>query len=73
MFVSEPSKPVADVIGPEPVEPQKRLIHPAEFVAIDTADRLDITDVLFIEITHHAMNFTPQRGEANPDRATIDA
>src|SRR5580704_11943829 len=71
--VAKVSEPIQDLVGPEPLEPVQRLVQGREFLVRDAADLLDGLDVLLIERIDDAADFLALRGEADADRAAIDA
>src|SRR3979490_2174916 len=66
------SKPIQDLVGPEPLEPVQRLVQRRELVVRDAADLLHGLDVLLIERVDDAADFLALRGQADADRAAID-
>src|SRR6202521_1557653 len=73
-FTSEKvSEPIQDLVGPEPLEPVQRLVQGREFLVRDAADLLHGLDVLLVERIDDAPDFLALRGEADTDRAAIDA
>src|SRR5712692_4538072 len=75
-FLSQPekvSKPIQDLVGPEPLEPVQRLVERRELLVRDAADLLHGLDVLLIERVDDAADFLALRGQANTDRTAIDA
>src|SRR6185295_8485922 len=69
----EISEPIQYLIGPEALEAMQRLVHRRELLVGDAADLLDGLDVLLIERIHDAADFLALRGQADADRAAIDA
>src|SRR5215475_4141603 len=69
----ELSEAVQDLIGPEPLEAMQRLVQRRELLVRDAADLLDRPDVLLIERIDDAADLLALRGQANADRAAIDA
>src|SRR6266436_6986422 len=67
------SETVQDLVGPEPFEPVQRLVQRRELVVRDAADLLHRLDVLLIERIDDAADFLALRGQANADRAAINA
>src|ERR1700733_7104241 len=67
------SEPIQDLVGPEPLEAVQRLVQGREFLVRDAADLLHGLDVLLIERIDDAADFLALRGEADADRAAIDA
>src|ERR1700688_2486501 len=67
------SEPIQDLVGPEPLEPVQRLVQRRELVVRDAADLLHGLDVLLIKRIDDAADFLALRGQANTDRAAIDA
>src|SRR6266702_1146451 len=67
------SEPIQDLVGPEPLEPVQRLVKGCEFLVRDAADLFHGLDVLLIERVNDAADFLALRGEADTDRAAIDA
>src|SRR6202790_2911005 len=67
------SEAIEDLVGPEPLEPVQRLVQGREFLVRDAADLLHGLDVLLIERFDDAADFLALRGEADADRAAIDA
>src|ERR1700719_2067666 len=67
------SEPVQDLVGPEPLEPVQRLVQRRELLVRDAADLLHGLDVLLVERVDDAADFLALRGEADADRAAIDA
>lgn len=61
------------MVGPEAIKPQERLVHPAEFIAVDPANRLYIPHMFLVEIAHHAVDLAAQRREADAHRTAINA
>src|SRR6516164_4502476 len=64
---------VEDLVGPETFEAMQRLVQRREFLVRNAADLLNGLDVLLIERVHDATNLLALRGQANADRAAIDA
>src|SRR6266404_795124 len=74
LFVSPKfSETVQDLVGPEPLEPVQRLVQGREFLVRDAADLLHGLDVLLIERLDDLADLLALRGEADADRAAIDA
>src|ERR1700688_1518325 len=67
------SKPIQDLVGPEPLEPVQRLVQRRELFVRDAADLLHGLDVLLIERVDDLADFLALRGQADADRAAIDA
>src|SRR6516162_4645317 len=67
------SEPIQDLVGPEPLEPMQRLVQRRELLVRDAADLLHGLDVLLIQRVDDAADFLSLRGQANADRAAIDA
>src|SRR5437899_9770027 len=67
------SEPIQDLVGPEPLEPVQRLVQGRELLVRDAADLLHRLDVLLIESVDDLADFLALRGQANTDRAAIDA
>src|SRR5260370_28747057 len=67
------SEPIQDLVGPEPLEPVQRLVQRRELFVRDAADLLHCLDVLLIERVDDLANFLALRGQADADRAAIDA
>src|SRR5215510_705882 len=67
------SEPIQDMIGPEPLEPVQRLVQRRELLVRDAADLLHGLDVLLIQRIDDLADFLALRGQADADRATIDA
>src|SRR5437867_439117 len=67
------SETIQDLVGPEPLEPVQRLVQRRELLVRDTADLLHGLDVLLIERVDDLADFLAVRGEADADRAAIDA
>src|SRR6478736_756190 len=70
---SKISEPIQDLVGPEPLKPVQRLVERRELLVRDAADLLHGLDVLLIERINDAADFLALRGEADADRAAIDA
>src|SRR5882757_3139417 len=73
LFGIMPSEPIQDLVGPEPLEPVQRLVEGREFLVRDAADLLHRLDVLLIQRIDDTADFLALRGQADADRATIDA
>src|ERR1700686_1397427 len=71
--VQKISEPVQDLVGPEPLEPVQRLVQRREFLVRDAANLFHGLDVLLIERVDDTADFLALRGEADADRAAIDA
>src|SRR5882762_7367490 len=71
--IEKVSETIQDLVGPEPLEPVQRLVQRRELVVRDAADLLHGLDVLLIERIDDAADFLALRGQANTDRAAIDA
>src|SRR6202163_2307484 len=71
--VEKVSETIQDLVGPEPLEPVQRLVEGREFLVRDAADLFHGLDVLLIQRIDDAADFLALRGEANADRAAIDA
>src|ERR1700687_4086253 len=69
----EVSEPIQDLVGPEPLEPVQRLVQGRGLLVRDAADLLHGLDVLLIERIDDAADFLALRGEADANRAAIDA
>src|SRR6202158_3884520 len=69
----EVSEPIQDLVGPEPLEPVQRLVQGRELLVRDAADLLHRLDVLLIQRIDDAADFLARRGQADADRAAIDA
>jgi hypothetical protein len=67
------SEPIQDLVGPEPLEPVQRLVEGCEFLVRDAADLFHGLDVLLIKRVDDLADFLALRGEADADRAAIDA
>src|ERR1700733_14130976 len=67
------SKPIQDLVGPESLEPVQRLVQGRELLVGDAADLLHGLDVLLVERIDDAADFLALGGEADADRAAIDA
>src|ERR1700726_2569603 len=67
------SKPIEDLVGPEPLEPVQRLVQGRELLVGDAADLLDRLDVLLVQRIDDAADLLALRGQADAHRATIDA
>src|SRR5450631_955447 len=67
------SETVQDLVGPEPLEPVQRLVQGREFLVRDAADLLHRLDVLLIERVDDLADLLALRGQADADRAAIDA
>src|SRR5437868_2267788 len=67
------SEAIEDLVGPEPLEAVQGLVEAGELLVRDAADLLDRLDVLLIERVDDAADFLALRGQADADRATIDA
>src|SRR6266581_3105789 len=67
------SEPIQDLVGPEPLEPVQRLVQGRELLVRDAADLFYGLDVLLIERVDDAADFLALCGEADADRAAIDA
>src|SRR5256885_3290659 len=67
------SKPIEDLVGPEPLEAMQRLVERRELLVRDAADLLYRLDVLLVERVDDAADFLALRGQADADRAAIDA
>src|SRR5262249_49383793 len=67
------SETIQDLVGPEPLETMQRLVQRRELFVRDTADLLDRLDVLLIERIDDAADLLALRGQANADRAAINA
>ena len=67
------SEPIQDLVGPEALEPVQRLVQRRELLVRDAADLLHGLDVLLIERVDDLADFLALRGEADADRATINA
>src|SRR5262245_28575737 len=66
-------QPVEDLIGPEPLEPVQRLVQRRELVGTDATDLLDRANVLLIKRLDDIAHLATLVGEADADRAAIDA
>src|ERR1700685_299902 len=73
MAIEKVSEPVQDLVGPEPLEPVQRLVQGRELLVGDAADLFHGLDVLLIQGIDDAADFLALRGEADADRAAIDA
>src|ERR1700686_2870948 len=69
----ETSEPIQDLVGPEPLEPVQRLVEGRELLLRDAADLFHGLDVLLVKRVHDAADFLALRGQANANRAAIDA
>src|ERR1700710_2785630 len=67
------SEPIQDLVGPEPLEPVQRLVQRRELFVRDAADLLHGLDMLLVQRIDDAADFLALRGEADADRAPIDA
>src|SRR5882757_5942930 len=67
------SEAIRDLVGPEPLEPVQRLVQRRELLVRDAADLLHGLDVLLIERVDDLADFLALRGQADADRAAIDA
>src|ERR1700761_8249784 len=70
---SESSETIQDLVGPEPLEAMQRLVQGRELLVGNAADLLHRLDVLLIERIDDAADFLALRGQADADRAAIDA
>src|SRR6201996_9559612 len=70
---SESSEPIQDLVGPEPLEAMQRLVQGRELLVGDATDLLHRLDVLLIERVDDAADFLALRGQADADRAAINA
>src|SRR5262245_4188200 len=66
-------QPVEDLIGPEPLKPVQRLVQRRELVGTDATDLLDRANVLLIKRLDDIAHLATLVGEADADRAAIDA
>src|SRR4029078_7514756 len=73
VWASNLSEPIQDLVGPEPLEPVQRLVQGRELLVRDAADLLHRLDVLLIERVADFADFLALRGQADADRAAIDA
>ena len=64
---------IQDLVGPEPLEAVQGLVQRRELLVRDAADLLDRLDVLLIERVDDAADFLALLGQANADRAAINA
>src|SRR5437773_11660417 len=67
------SEPIQDLVGPEPLEAMQRLVQRRELLVGDAADLLHRLDVLLVERVDDLADFLAPRGQADADRAAIDA
>src|SRR5579871_665981 len=70
---SKISETIENLVGPEPFETMQRLVQRRELLIGDAADLLDRLDVLLIERIDDLADFLALRGQANANRAPIDA
>src|SRR6266446_3258613 len=67
------SEPIQDLVGPEALEPVQRLVQRRELLVRDAADLLHRLDVLLIERVDDLADFLALRGQADANRAAINA
>src|SRR6185503_17564147 len=67
------SEPIEDLVGPEPLEAVQRLVQGRELLVRDAADLLHRLDVLLVKRVDDLADFLALRGQADADRAAIDA
>src|SRR4051812_33514898 len=66
------SEPVADLVGPEALQADERLVHAVKVVVRDAPDRLDRAGMLVVERLHDLVHRPALVGEADPHRAPVD-
>ena len=71
--VQRRSETILDLVGPEALEASQRLVHAVEVVGDDAADLLDRHSVLLIEADDDLVDVAAPVGQADADRATVDA
>src|SRR5258708_38511800 len=64
---------IQDLVGPEPLEAMQRLVQGRELLVRDAADLLDRLDVLLVERVDDAADLLALLGQADTDRAAINA
>src|ERR1700729_3537593 len=67
------SEPILDLVGPVSLEAQQGGIHPNEVIAGNAANLFDRTRMLLIDPGDDAVHLFASLGQADPDRATVDA
>src|ERR1700684_2014092 len=67
------SEPILDLVGPVSLEAQQGGVHPNEVVAGGTADLFDRPRMLLIYARDDPMDLFAPFGQADPNRATVDA
>src|SRR3990170_535861 len=67
----ERSELVADLVGPEALEPNQGLVERLQVIGREAADLLQGLELALIEPVHHLAHLLPFVGEADPHRPAV--
>src|SRR5690349_10389955 len=72
VFASELLQAIQDLVGPEALEPMKRLVERLEFVVADAADLFDRLDVLLIKRVDDVAHVLTLLGQLDAHGAAVN-